>query len=367
MGSPAWLTNVAEPLQRFCERDLHTMNTEHLLASSTEDVARAGHLLRAGELVAVPTETVYGLAADASNPAAVAKIFAAKGRPADHPLIVHLAGLDQLNRWACEIPDWLPPVLTQLWPGPLTVILKKQPQVSDVITGGLPTVGLRVPNHPLLRALLQQFDLAVAAPSANPYQQLSPTRAEHVLAGLRGKIAAVLDGGPCTLGTESTILRIDHDHAEVMRQGPLSATTLQAMLPVPVFTPVRHQHAVSGNKKVHYRPRASVRLLTREALQQQWRQRHATTGPQVKGAPEYGALVYSALLDGDTTAVLRVPPTHHDYRQRLYAALFELDQRGLQEIWVELPPQAPEWADIHDRLQRAAGSLDETESITDQD
>ncbi|HEX4910354.1 MAG TPA: L-threonylcarbamoyladenylate synthase, partial [Permianibacter sp.] len=168
------------------------MTTEHLKAAHVDDLNRAGHLLRAGELVAVPTETVYGLAADASNPAAVAKIFAAKGRPADHPLIVHLAGLDQLTRWACEIPDWLPPVLAQLWPGPLTVILKKQPQVSDVITGGLPTVGLRVPNHPLLRALLQQFDLAVAAPSANPYQQLSPTRAEHVLAGLRGKIAAVL-------------------------------------------------------------------------------------------------------------------------------------------------------------------------------
>ncbi|NQD36829.1 threonylcarbamoyl-AMP synthase [Permianibacter sp. IMCC34836] len=336
------------------------MNTEHLFPHNTNDIARAGYLLRAGELVAVPTETVYGLAADASNAAAVAKIFAAKGRPADHPLIVHLAGLDQLTRWACEIPDWLPPVLTQLWPGPLTVILKKQPHVSDVITGGLPTVGLRVPNHPVLRDLLQQFDLAVAAPSANPYQQLSPTRAEHVLAGLRGKIAAVLDGGPCTLGTESTILRIDHDHAEVLRQGPLSAATLQELLPVPVHTPVRHQHAVSGNKKVHYRPRAHVQLLPSEALQQQWPQRHATTGKRV------GALVYSAPLDGDTTAVLRVPPTHHDYRQRLYAALFELDQRGLDEIWVELPPQEPEWADIHDRLQRAAGSADERESATDQ-
>ncbi|MFN4289954.1 MAG: L-threonylcarbamoyladenylate synthase [Permianibacter sp.] len=334
------------------------ITTESLQAAHTDDLTRAAQLLRAGELVAVPTETVYGLAADASNPMAVGKIFAAKGRPADHPLIVHLAAAAELDKWAREIPAWLPPVLDALWPGPLTVVLKKQAHVSDVITAGLPTVGLRVPAHPVLRRLLQQFQLAVAAPSANPYQQLSPTRAEHVLASLSGKIAAVLDGGPCTLGTESTIVRIADDHAELLRKGPLSASQLQALLPVPLLTPDRHQHAVSGNKKVHYRPRATVRLKSTE-----WLEQNPVSAQQKADAEKLAWLVYSqALTDRSAPIVARMPADHHGYRQRLYAALFELDQRGATEVWLELPPQAPEWADIHDRLQRAASPDDDRDN-----
>jgi L-threonylcarbamoyladenylate synthase len=323
---------------------VNTVKTEWLNASDPGNLERAARLLRAGELVAVPTETVYGLAADATNPEAVARIFEAKQRPRNHPLIVHLAGADQLPLWAAQVPDWVHAVAERFWPGPLTLLLEKHPRVSPVITGGLPTIGLRVPNHPVLLQLLQRFDLAVAAPSANPYQKLSPTTAEQVLSGLGGRIAAVLDGGPCVEGTESTILRVEGEAAEILRSGPITAADLQPFLPFPVRTPKRHAHVVSGNLRVHYRPDASLAIKPAEELLAILRD----------PPPDTGFLVHSPALRGLRAAHLYVmPKDHRGYRRALYATLHELD-RQVNRIIVEEPPDGPEWLDIWDRLSRAA-------------
>lgn len=321
------------------------MKTLLLHADQPADLKQAGQLLTAGKLVAVPTETVYGLAADASNPEAVAAIFAAKGRPRNHPLIVHLGDIAQLADWAHRIPDWVAPLVSHFWPGPLTLLLEKHPQVSDVVTGGLNTIGLRMPDHPALLSILRRHRLAVAAPSANPYQKLSPTSADQVMAGLGGKIAAVLDGGPCQVGTESTILQVTASGAQILRAGPLSAADLQPYVPVPVSAPSSHAVAVSGNKKIHYQPDAPLSLKTTAELQQQLPDAGA----------DIGCLLYSATLqDTGQSQVLRLPADHRGYRKGLYHALYELDQAGVCQIWVESPPQDATWQDIQDRLSRAA-------------
>jgi len=320
------------------------MKTELLNAWDPAQLRRAGELLKAGELVAIPTETVYGLAADATNPEAVSGIFTAKQRPRAHPLIVHLASADQLPRWARPVPDWVHKLVERFWPGPLTLLLDKHPRVSSIVTGGLSTIGLRVPNQPVVLELLEQFDLAVAAPSANPYQKLSPTTAGQVLATLDGKIAAVLDDGPCAVGTESTILRVHRETAEILRSGPISADDLAPFLPFPVHTPASHGLAVSGNRKVHYRPNAGLFIRSAGELL-----------PLLESPPEgAGFLVYSpGLAHFAADRVIVMPPEHRGYRKVLYASLHELDQQ-VRQIWVESPPDEPEWLDIRDRLGRAA-------------
>jgi L-threonylcarbamoyladenylate synthase len=322
------------------------MRTELLSAHDPAQLERAGQLLKRGELVAVPTETVYGLAADATNPAAVLKIFEAKQRPRNHPLIVHLAAAEQLPHWAQSVPDWVDAVARRFWPGPLTLLLEKHPQVSEVITGGLATIAVRVPDHPVLLELMRRFDLALAAPSANPHRKLSPTTAEQVLRGLGGKIAAVLDGGPCREGTESTILRVHGTTAEILRSGPISAADLERCLPFPVLTPGAHEHAVPGNQSVHYRPNARLVLGSAEELI-----------PLLRDPPnDTGFLVHSPTLKQfGVENLVAMPEDHRAYRRALYATLHELDQRVAQ-IWVEAPPEDPEWLDILDRLTRAAGA-----------
>ncbi|GAA0786882.1 L-threonylcarbamoyladenylate synthase [Marinobacterium sediminicola] len=321
------------------------MKTERLDAHNPEHLKRAGELLRAGELVAVPTETVYGLAADATNPDAVRKIFAAKGRPTDHPLITHIASAEQLSHWVKTVPEWVKPLAEAFWPGPLTLLFERHPNVSDAITGGLPTIGIRVPDHPVLLPLLRTFNLAVAAPSANLYQKLSPTSADQVMAGLDGRIAAVLDGGPCGVGTESTILKVGDQDAEILRCGPIAAEQLQPYLTVPVRTPETHEHSVSGNKKVHYQPDARVILCPTEELAT----RLAAAGPDCI------ALVYSTAQETLPGKQLkRMPADHQGYRQALYASLYELDCSGTQTLLVEMPPEDAAWADIRDRLTRAS-------------
>jgi L-threonylcarbamoyladenylate synthase len=301
------------------------MQTERLNAQHPDHLQRAGELLRAGELVAVPTETVYGLAADATNPEAVARIFAAKRRPSNHPLITHIASLEQLPRWVKTVPEWVAPLAAAFWPGPLTLIFE---------------------HHPVLLTLLRRFDLAVAAPSANPYQKLSPTSAEQVLASMDGIIAAVLDGGPCGVGMESTILRVGEESAQILRSGPITAEQLQPLLPVPVHTPRQHGHAVSGNKQVHYRPNARITLCTAAEI----------TARLAPADADSGALVYSPHLSTLPCHHLNVlPDDHQGYRRALYAALYQADCDGVRRLWVEAPPDDPAWADIRDRLSRAAG------------
>lgn len=308
------------------------------------DLAQAVSLLRAGELVAVPTETVYGLAADARQPQAVRAIFAAKQRPENHPVIVHLGDAAQLRDWTQHLPPKVDALVDRFWPGPLTLVLKKAPWVDPVITGGRDTLALRMPAHPALLALLKQGDLALAAPSANPHKSLSPTSADQVMATMAGKLAAVLDGGECTLGIESTILDLTRSEPRVLRAGPLTASELAAHLGCDVAQPPQHDQAVPGNMPVHYRPRTPLRLKTAVQVQQD------------PGYP-VARLLLSVPVDevNESFALTRIMPRDKpSYARLLYRALHEADQLEAREIWVELPPLMEEWLDVLDRLKRAS-------------
>ena len=196
------------------------------LTSHPDDLSTAVNLLRAGEVVGLPFETVYGLAADATNPDALRAIFRAKGRPADHPLIVHLAATEQLSDWVTEVPEVVWRLASAFWPGPLTLVLPAARTVSPLVTGGQTTVALRVPAHPVPQAVLRQFGRGLAAPSANPFGQISPTTAAHVRRHLAGKIAAVVDGGPCLVGIESTIVDLSREHPRILRPGAITTDML---------------------------------------------------------------------------------------------------------------------------------------------
>jgi L-threonylcarbamoyladenylate synthase len=313
------------------------------------EVSRAAELLRAGELVAFPTETVYGLGADASNPQAVAKIFAAKGRPADHPLIVHLPDAAHLDRWAVDIPDAAHTLATAFWPGPLTLILKRHPSVSDAITGGQDTVGLRVPNHPLALQLLREFEGGVAAPSANRFGRISPTSASHVREELGDAVALILDGGHCAVGIESTILDLSGGEARILRPGMLDADALATVLGSPPASGgAQEAPRVSGSLEAHYAPQTPLRLVAATAL---------------------GGLARLALDAGKSITVLsaEAPSMTHErlrwcraaanpaqYAHDLYARLRELDISGCDLILVAAPPADGIWSAISDRLKRAA-------------
>jgi len=316
-----------------------------------KSVSIAAKLLEQGELVAVPTETVYGLAADARQPHAVAKIFAAKGRPADHPLIVHIAHASKLSDWAKTVPDTALLLAEAFWPGPLTLILEKQETVSDVVTGGHPSVGLRCPAHPLMLALLNELNTGLAAPSANPYKKISPTTAEQVLFGLSGKIAAVLDGGPCEVGLESTIVDLTSSTPRILRAGPISKTQIESVLGVPVDMPKKHNVAVSGNVKAHYQPNKPLYAFSTADLQS-----------RLLSAGENTAVLYfneslNEAISHTKVVSLKLADNKADYAKGLYHGLFTLDQAEVTEIWLELPPANDEWADVQDRLSRAVTEL----------
>lgn len=313
------------------------------------EISRAADLLRAGELVAFPTETVYGLGADARNPQAVARIFAAKGRPADHPLIVHLPSAAHLPLWAIDIPEAALKLAAAFWPGPLTLILKRHPSVSDAITGGQDTVGLRVPNHPLALQLLREFDGGVAAPSANRFGHVSPTTAAHVREELGATVAMILDGGSCAVGIESTILDLSGRDARILRPGMLDAEAIAGILEAP---PIVGESAdaprVSGSLEAHYAPRTPLRLAPADRI---------------------GELARLALEAGKSVAVLSTtaPPLTHErlnwcdaapdpaqFAHDLYARLREFDASGCDLILVAAPPDDRRWSAVADRLQRAA-------------
>lgn len=319
--------------------------TEKLVGA--ESYKQAAAFLKAGELVAVPTETVYGLAADARNPVAVAKIFAAKGRPADHPLIVHIAGPEQLKDWAAKVPPIAYQLANVFWPGPLTFILPKLDSVSDVVTGGNPNVGLRCPSHPMLLKLLNELNSGVAAPSANPYKKISPTTAEQVLYGLSGKIAAVMDGGPCEVGLESTILDLTSDVPRILRAGPITKAEIEAVLGKHVDMPKQHNESVSGNVKAHYQPNKPLYGYSTKILSEKLNQ-----------AGEDIAVLYFSKDLNETVASqpvvsLKLAEDKVGYAKGLYHGLFTLDQADVKQIWLELPPTGDQWADVHDRISRA--------------
>ncbi|MDR2365030.1 MAG: threonylcarbamoyl-AMP synthase [Zoogloeaceae bacterium] len=320
-------------------------------------LARASALLQAGELVAFPTETVYGLGADAANPAAVAKIFAAKGRPAQHPLIVHLAETAALARWAKAIPPVAWKLAEAFWPGPLTLVLKKQDRTPMIVTGGQDTVGLRIPAHPLALRFLRVFAArarqdGVAAPSANRFGRISPTTAAHVRAELGERVSLVLDGGACSVGIESTILdlsRFAARGAEILRPGALDALALAEVLGEPPRLRTEKSAAsaprVSGSLTSHYAPTTPLRLLEAAALPDFLAQ-------QAAAGRRCAALSLQAQPNAQLCRTLPDDPVR--YAQGLYASLRELDDAALDWIAVEAPPMGSTWNAIHDRLRRAA-------------
>lgn len=315
------------------------------------ELERAAALLRAGELVAFPTETVYGLGADAANPAAVARIFAAKGRPADHPLIVHLPDAGHLERWA-RVPTVAYDLAAVFWPGPLTLILPRRPEVGDVVTGGQDSIGLRIPGHPLALALLREFAGGVAAPSANRFGRISPTRAEHVRAELGAAVALVLDGGPCQVGIESTILDLTGERPCILRPGMIAAADFE---PVLGRLPDEGRHAaprVSGTLDAHYAPRTPLAVLPAAALEAEVDAALAT-GHRLAVLAPYPCPSANPCLLWRQTSMLPAQFAHD-----LYALLRDLDRQQCSRIVLQQPPQEPAWRAINDRLRRAAaGSM----------
>ena len=328
-------------------------------------IDRAVALLQAGELVAFPTETVYGLGADAANPAAVGRIFAAKGRPADHPLIVHLAGAGCLERWARDIPVRAWELAEAFWPGPLTLILKRTPAVPTAVTGGQDSVGLRVPAHPLALDLLRAYAEAgggvagmcgVAAPSANRFGRISPTEATHVREELGDSVPLVLDGGRCPVGIESTILDLTRDAAlppRLLRPGRVTPEQIAAVIGVLPETVTRSSAEapprVAGSLAAHYAPSTPLRLVAPTRLGEVIDILRATA--RRCAVLHYGSLPASV---GTPHASRRLPADPRGYARALYAALRELDQTAAELIVVEELPATPAWVAVADRLQRAA-------------
>ena len=325
-----------------------------MIAPSEAEYLRAVDLLQAGELVALPTETVYGLGADAASPAAVAKIFAAKGRPADHPLIVHLSGHDAVDRWAEQVPTVAWELMETFWPGPLTLILKKQAWVPAAVTGGQDTVGLRVPGHPVALELLRRFAAAggqggIAAPSANRFGRISPTSAAHVVEELGDRVPLILDGGPCTVGIESTIVDCSRGEPVVLRPGHIAPAHLEAVLGrQPAIVTASGAPRVSGSLEAHYAPQTPMRLIAGNRLLDFLNaQRHKGARCGILGhsqPPQAGMPHHWHMLPADPIG----------YAHALYAALREMDHTGVDLIAVEALPEAAEWTAVSDRLRRAA-------------
>jgi L-threonylcarbamoyladenylate synthase len=295
------------------------------------DLLRAAELIRSGGLVAFPTETVYGLGANALDTAAVARIFAVKGRPRQSPLIVHVDSVRMARELALEWPDAAERLARKYWPGPLTLVLRKHPSIPDIVTAGLPTVGLRVPAHPLALALIRAAGLPVAAPSANLFTELSPTTAGHVRKSLRDAVDFVLDGGPATVGIESTVLSLAAGRPLLLRPGVIPVPEIEALIgPVRIPRGVpTGPHASPGMHPRHYRPRTPLVLLDAGGRAPAGRGSWLRIGREMPAEPRA-------------------------YAAALYGALHRLDAEGLDWIAVERPPDTPEWAGVLDRLQRAA-------------
>lgn len=311
---------------------------------------RAAEHLAAGELLALPTETVYGLGARADQDAAVAKIFAAKGRPSDHPLIVHVLDAADAEAFAAELPPVARRLMAAFWPGPLTVIVPRKPGVAAAAAGGQDTVGLRCPAHPVARALMaearQRGVLGIAAPSANRFGRVSPTRAAHVEEEFEGQVW-VLEGGDCEVGIESSIVDCSRAHPVLLRPGVLTPAEIEAAAGEPLRAPDAQAPRASGTLAAHYAPRAVVRLYTADTLAAKLQQE----------APA-GLAVYSRTLAPDRVALFRrMPDDARSVAHELFAVLRELDAAGAQEIWIESPPLAPAWDGVRDRLSRAAAAF----------
>jgi L-threonylcarbamoyladenylate synthase len=334
-----------------------------LLLSATDPATleAAAQRLAAGSLVGMPTETVYGLAADADNASAVQRIFEAKGRPSDHPLIVHLAPGDGPQGWragvdhyASEVPDFALALMHAFWPGPLTLILPRRHSVAAAAAGGQDSVGLRCPSHPVAQALLTAARAhgvhGVAAPSANRFGRVSPTTAAHVaeeFAQLPNQALLILDGGACPVGIESTIVDCTRGHPVLLRPGMVTQAQLEAVCGQPLHARDGTAPRASGTLESHYAPNAKVRLMDAPAMQ---------AALDLLGSDARHTAVYARapLKVARGVSLRRMPGDAAQAAQALFATLRELDATGVKLIWVEIPPDGPEWDGVRDRLQRAA-------------
>jgi L-threonylcarbamoyladenylate synthase len=299
---------------------------------SQEDIQKAAGIVRAGGLVVFPTETVYGLGANALDATAVRKIYKLKGRPATSPLIVHVASIEQARGLAAEWGEEAQQLAQEHWPGPLTLVVPKQAAIPLEVTAGLPTVGLRMPRHPVALELLRAAGVPIAAPSANRFTQLSPTSAQHVREAFGEEIPFLLDGGPCEVGLESTVIAVTREGLEVLRPG--MALVEEAVAAAEL---AQEPHRSPGQHKKHYSPRTRVLLVRQGRL------------------PEYGRGAYLWIeCEASATRAVRMPEQPAAYAKQLYGRLHEFDREGLDWIAVEMPPETREWAAIRDRLTRAA-------------
>ncbi|MGJ8619443.1 MAG: L-threonylcarbamoyladenylate synthase [Methylophilaceae bacterium] len=309
------------------------------------NLAQAITLLKQGEVVAIPTETVYGLAADARNECAIKKVYSTKQRPASNPLIVHIASSEQVLDWATEFSPLAKKMADAFWPGPLTLVLPAKESVSEIVRAGEPTVALRIPAHPLARELLLQSKLGLAAPSANQYTQLSPTSAQHVFDSL-GKDIPVLDGGACEVGIESTIISVRHNEWQILRLGMITASELEAVAGIP---PLKNQTSVPkapGQHRLHYSPKTPIKLFeSRDALL-------TFAKIQVRCA----LLVIGDKVISDHIT-FNLPNDAANAAEKLYDILHQMDALNLRSLLIELPPPAEQWLAIRDRLQRASQKL----------
>jgi L-threonylcarbamoyladenylate synthase len=332
-----------------------------ILSASHAAIAQAAQALHDGQLVGLPTETVYGLAANATDDAAVAKIFVAKGRPADHPLIVHVAGVEQVALFASHVPDFAQLLMQAFWPGPLTLILPRQPGVAKASAGGQDSIGLRCPSHPVAQSLLQAClplgVLGVSAPSANRFGRVSPTSAAHVQSEL-GPDLLVLDGGDCEVGIESTIIDCTRGEPVLLRPGQITRAQIEAACGHSVRgkdapQDVNGQAAprASGTLESHYAPRAKVRLMSAQDITAKLQ----TLGPHANNLGLWSnerPTNEQGMGSGILWRQQAITPEQaaHD----LFGVLRDLDARGVTQIWVQQPPDTPEWEGVRDRLQRAA-------------
>jgi L-threonylcarbamoyladenylate synthase len=331
-----------------------------LSGNAPKSIAAAADCIRAGGLLGLPTETVYGLAANADDDAAVAHIFKAKGRPADHPLIVHVANASVVAHYASEVPEFAKQLMHAFWPGPLTLILPRHPGVANAAAGGNPTIGLRCPSHPVAQALLKELDGGLAAPSANQFGRVSPTTAAHVQ-GEFGDDLLILDGGACSVGIESTIIDCTRGAPVLLRPGAITPDQLQAVCGLKLLSKselegqAKQAPKASGTLESHYAPKARVRLMTAQELQTALALLPGQDVSQPNGSPTVALYCRSVLAVTSFDVLHRqMPEDAARAAQQLFAVLREVDAQGVKLILIETPPEAPEWDGVRDRLQRAA-------------
>lgn len=323
--------------------------------ASRASIVHAARLLREGGLVAFPTETVYGLGADATDPAAVRRIFKAKGRPDHHPVIVHVADVAAAEHWSSSLPGGARALAAAFWPGPLTLIVPRALHVSDAVTGGQDSVGLRAPSHPVARALLAEFGNGIAAPSANRFGHVSPTSARHVVEDLGESVDMIIDGGDCTLGIESTIVAFTTPAPMLLRPGAIGADAIAAVLgTMPASRDADAAPRASGTLASHYAPRTPASLVAADALRAEI--------SQLQGRDERVAVLAWSVPQPEAfdDAWISAPREPVAYAHAFYASIRKLDAAGADAILIERVPDESAWAAIRDRLERAtSGKIDD--------